>query len=182
MIDMYLYSERSSIQGDYIVTGYNSNQKKTKRYVPAHYELGYVIGSYLSVGSANIQTYKNSTRGIVFWYIEKTTPDDVIDRLKSALKKAFNLELKVREQERSSTYQAVCYSKPLATFLSEFGSKSGKKNFPGEYLFKENSDYLKGLLEGIEDFKGHLPDSRSVLKKRKLNLYVVELYRNLKMY
>lgn len=175
------YVKRARVDGNFIVTGYNSTERKLNKIVNANHDLGYVIGSYLAVGTSNIITYKNSTRGMVFWYIEKENYDFAIDKLKYALSNAFNLNISIREQKRSSTLQVVCYSKPLATLLSEFGKKSGRKNLP-EKFFYNDKDYLKGLISGIEDFDGHKPDSRDVLKKRKLSMSVIELYNNLKMY
>lgn len=180
MIDMSKYAKRSRVEGEFLVTGYNQSEKKLYKEVDFTYDLGYVLGSYLSVGTVNIVTYKHSTRGIVFWYVPKNFGLDKIDKLKHSLKNAFYLDLTVREQKKSSTFQLVCYSKPLATFLSEFGEKSGKKKFPQFYFDLSNSEYKKGLLSSLEDFHGYKPDTRDVLKKRKLNVEVVELYNTLK--
>lgn len=180
-IDMTNYVERARIENDFIITGYNSNQKKLNKLVKADQDFGYVLGSYLSVGTANIITYKKSKRGIVFWYVEKDSYDDPIEKLKSSLQSAFNLTISIREQKKSSTLQIVSYSKPLATLLSELGTKSGRKMLPQKFLYNDK-DYLKGLISGIEDFDGHKPDSRDVLKKRKISMSVIELYNTIKMY
>lgn len=180
MIDMEKYSQRCRVEGNFLVTGYKNSEKRIVKNVEPDFNLGYVIGAYLAVGSVNIITYKNSTRGMVFWYVEKTDKDK-IDRLTKSLSESFNLSLSIREQSKSSTYQVVCYSKPLATLLREFGEKSGRKQLPDYHLYK-NPDYIKGVVKGIEEFNGHRPDTRKVLRKRKLNLSVIELYNTLKMY
>jgi hypothetical protein len=180
MIDMKDFSERARVEEDFIVTGFNSNEKRIKRFVKPSYSLGYIIGSYLSVGSANLQTYKNSKRGIVFWYFEKRTNKAIIDKFLSALEDSFGLKAFVREQDRSSTFQVVSYSKPLAEFFSLMGKKSGKKRLPEPYLYEDNKEYIRGLLDGLKDFKGYLPDLRRVMKKRYVNIYVIELYKRLK--
>lgn len=182
MIDMSKYTERARIEGNYIVTGYNKNEKKINKEIEPSYDLGYVFGSYLSVGNVNLVTYNNSTRGIVFWYVESVDSHERISQLKHSLKNSFNLSFTQRKQKKASTYQLVCYSKPLATLLSTFGKKSGLKSLPNEYLFLNEKEYRKGLIKGIEDFNGHLPDPRDVLKKRKLSINVVNLYNMLKNY
>lgn len=181
VLDMMDYTERARFDDLYVITGYNSSEKKLNRFIEADYDFGYVVGSYLAVGTVNLVTYKNSTRGIVFWYVEKDNYDSAIEQLKSSINLSFNLSISVREQKKSSTLQLVCYSKPLATLLSGMGKKSGRKNLPDKYFYK-NKDYIKGLLDGIEMFDGHRPDLREVLKKRKLSMSVVELYNSLKMY
>lgn len=181
MIDMTMYAERARIEGEYIVTGYNKHEKRMFKKVEPSYDLGYVIGAYLSVGSVNLITYNNSTRGIVFWYVENNGFLEKVEKLENSLKSSFNLSLNSRSQKKSSTYQLVCYSKPLATLLSNLGKKSGVKRLPDKYFF-DDVDYRKGLLHGIEDFKGHVPDSRDILKKRKVSIDVVLLYEKLKSY
>jgi hypothetical protein len=178
MIDMTFYSQRFKIDGEYLVTGIN---KKMWRYVDFTFALGYVIGAYLSVGTVNISEYKNSRRGMVFWYVPQSLKLN-IERLKEKLKLSFNLDLVIREQVSSSTLQVVCYSKPLAEFFSFLGKKSGRKSLPSELFNPTSRDYMKGILAGIEDFEGHLPDTRNVLNKRFLNIAVIELYNSLKNY
>lgn len=183
MIDMANYTERARVEGNYIVTGYNQTQKRIVKNVEPSYDLGYVFGAYLSIGSVNIVTYKNSTRGIVFWYVENSDDSAIkIGKLKKSLKTSFNLSLTQREQKKSSTHQLVCYSKPLATLFSGMGKKSGVKHLPDDYLFLNSDDYCRGLVDGIEDFHGHIPDSREILKKRKVSINVINLYNKLKKY
>lgn len=182
MIDMAEFVERARVEGNFLVTGYNQYEKRILRNIEPSYDLGYVFGSYLSVGSVNIITYKRSKRGIVFWYIEKSNSSDKLSKLKNSVKKSFNLSLNVREQKKASTYQIACYSKPLATLLSQLGKKSGNKKLPECYMIKNNKEYNKGIIDAIEDFEGHIPDRRDVLKKRKLSLDVVDLYQKLKNY
>lgn len=179
---MQKYSQRFRVEGNFLITGYKSSEKRIVKNITPDFNLGYVIGSYLAVGSVNIITYKNSTRGMVFWYVEKTeNSNDSINKLSYSLREAFNLTVSVRDQAKSSTHQIACYSKPLATLFSEFGKKSGRKNLPNEFLYQDKN-YIKGIVSGIEDFNGHRPDTRKVLRKRKLNINVIELYNNLKMY
>lgn len=181
MIDMADYTKNARVEEEFIVTGYKMYERKTRRFIKADYNLGYVIGAYLSVGTSNIVKYKNSTRGMVFWYVQREGYEDQINNLKESLKTSFNLNMTIREQKKSSTYQIVCYSKPLATLLGMMGKKSGRKNLPDMFMYKDKS-YKEGLLKGISDFDGHKPDSRNVLNKRKLSINVVELFNNLKMY
>jgi hypothetical protein len=180
MIDMKNFSKRARVDGEYLVTGFNSTEKRIKRNIYPTYSLGYTLGCYLSVGTVNLQTYKNSTRGIVFWYFEKSTSSVFINKFLKSLEESFNLTAFVRKQERSSTFQVVCYSKPLAEFFSEFGKKSGRKKLPNGYLYKDNSSFVSGLLTSLEDFKGNVPDMRDVMKKRHVNVSIIELYKQLK--
>jgi hypothetical protein len=178
VIDMTRYSQRFKIDGEYLVTGVD---KRMKRYVDFNFDLGYVIGAYLSVGVVNISEYKNSRRGLVFWYVPQHLRQN-IDVLRERLKSSFFLDLSVREQVLSSTLQVVCYSKPLAEFFTLMGKKSGRKNLPQDFFNVTVQEYKQGILSGIEDFEGHRPDTRRVLNKRSLNINVIEIYNALKSY
>jgi hypothetical protein len=181
MIDMANHIERGRVEDHEVVTGYGMYEKRMLRHINPSYDVGYVIGSYLSIGSCNTPTYKNSTRGIVFWYIEETIPDDIINKLLYSMDKGFGLRMVVRDQKKSSTKQVVCYSKPLATLFSNFGKKSGKKMLPNRYL-PEEINYRLGVADGIYDFKGNVVDSRAVTNKRNINMEVIILYNKLRGY
>lgn len=181
MIDMTKYSKRFYIDGDYLVTGYGDKEKRINRYVDFDFDLGYVIGSYLSVGISNISSHKNSFRGLVFWYVPYEKEEKLL-QLNGHLQNSFSLSLVLRKQRKASTIQAVCYSKPLAEFFSLMGKKSGKKYLPNEFFEGTPKPYLNGVLKGIEDFDGHRPDFRDVLNKKTLNIQVIELYNLLKNY
>jgi hypothetical protein len=181
MIDMTLFAKNFRVNDSHIITGYGKYEKKINRYINFDFNFGYVLGSYLSVGSVNISHYKNSYRGIVFWYVPRNL-ESKIEILKNSLKSSFLLDLIVREQLSSSTFQLVCYSKPLAEFFSFLGKKSGRKRLPTELFNPNSKDYTNGLISGIEDFEGYLPDTRNVLNKRFINIEVIELYNVLKNY
>lgn len=176
---MSRYSKRFIIDNEYLVTGYGVFKKRIFRFVNFDFNLGYVIGAYISVGNVNISKYKNSYRGLIFWYLDESVYSNV-DKLSEALRLAFNLNLISREQKNSKTKQVVCYSKPMAYFLLSFGSKSGRKKIPEEFIKLSNIPYVKGLVAGIEDFNGHKPDSRNILNKRVLNINVIEFYNMIK--
>lgn len=177
MIDMYDYTKRARVDGEYLVTGYNTSEKRMNRFIQASFCTGYVFGAYLSVGTTNIVTYNGSTRGIVFWYVEKGM-ENQLNRLKACIQEAFGVTLSVREQSKSSTYQVVCYSKPMATLLSSMGKRGGSKYLPGDFYF-DDVGYKRGLVSGIQDFRGNVPDTRSSIKKRKLSIGVLDLYNRL---
>lgn len=182
MIDMVEYTELFEVEGDLLFTGYGVNRKSFKRYVFPDYHLGYVFGSYLSVGTSNISMHNGTKRGIVFWYV-KPELEEFISTLQNCLMMSFGLSTKVRRRGKdTSPRQLVCYSKPLATLLRNFGHRSGYKKFPNEMFFTESKEYLRGLIDGIENFEGYKPDTRNIPNKRKLNIEVIMLYNSLKNY
>jgi len=181
MIDMANHIERGRVEVDEVITGYGMYEKRMIRHIVPSYDVGYVIGSYLSIGSCNTPTYKNSTRGIVFWYVEESIPDEILQKLVDSMGTAFGLRMVVRSQKKSSTKQVVCYSKPLATLFSNFGKKSGRKKLPDRYL-PEEVNYRSGVADGIYDFKGNVVDARLVTNKRNLNIEVIILYNKIRGY
>lgn len=163
-LNMSKYVQRGRLKGRFIVTG-----KDTRMYPYVHsdYSLGYIFGAFLSVGNANLSTYNNSKRGMVIWYTTYQYEDAPVQKLINSVKEAFYLDVKWRRQKRSSTHQLICYSKPLAELFTEFG-KNGEKSLPDKYLVN-NEDFLKGLYDGLLEFHGYRPDTRSITNKRRFN-------------
>jgi hypothetical protein len=183
MIDMVDYTEIFELEDGLIFTGYGKNRKSLKRFVFPDYNLGYVFGSYLSIGTANISIHNGTKRGLVFWYV-KSDLEPFIVNLQSSINLSFGLNVKIRERggNKTSPRQVVCYSKPLATLLKNLGSRSGNKKLPNNLFFTESKDFVKGLIASIENFEGFKPDARKIPNKRKLNIEVIMLYNSLKNY
>jgi hypothetical protein len=182
MIDMVSYTERFEVEGNLIYTGYSKNRKGFNRFIYPDFNLGYVFGSYLSVGTSNISVYKGTKRGTVFWYVKKELEEFIVN-LNQALNSSFGLLVKTRQKGKpTSPLQVMCYSKPLATLLENLGQRSGVKKIPNHLCFNESNDFLKALVVAIENFEGHRPDTRFVPNKRKLNMDVILLYNTLKNY
>lgn len=164
-VNMAHYSRHpTEVRGrNYIV----NNKTYLRVYVDSTYELGYVFGAFLSVGISDIPKH-SSYMGQVCFY----TNEDV-DKLVAAIKESFNLDAKVYQKPNNRKVVAV-HSKPLARFFAEFGKKE-QRSLPDKYLVN-NAEYLHGILDGIQDFKGHIPDSRNVLNPRKLSQATQDLY------
>jgi hypothetical protein len=182
MIDMVSYTEIFEIEGNLIYTGYGQNRKGFNRFIYPDYNLGYLFGSYLSVGTSNISVYRGTKRGLVFWYVKRDL-EHFIENLNVSLSSAFGLSVKVRHRGKpTAPLQVICYSKPLATLLKRLGQRSGFKKIPNDLFFNESKDFLKGLITAIEHFEGNKPDTRFIPNKRKLNIDVILLYNTLKNY
>jgi hypothetical protein len=182
MIDMVSYAEIFELENDIIFTGHGKNKRGFNRFVYPDYNVGYVFGSYLSIGTANISIYMGTKRGLVFWYVRKDLENYIVN-LQSALSGSFGLPIKIRQRGSSeSPLQVVCYSKPLATLLKRLGQRSGVKRIPPDLFFNESKQFLNGLVDSIEHFEGHKPDNRFLPNRRKLNIEVIMLYNSLKNY
>lgn len=149
-----------------------NNDAKLKIYIDSTYELGYIFGSFVSVGNSDIPNHY-SYMGQVTFYTDGTVD---LDKLISAFKNTFHVEPRLYDRPNGRKV-VVVHSKPIARLLQEFGKKE-QRHVPDKYLVS-CEPYLKGLLDGITDFKGHLPDTRPVLNKRKYSLKVKALHEEL---
>lgn len=168
-INMSHYVLRAQdVRDGFIVNG-NSH---LRIYVDSDANLGYVFGAYLSVGIANLSNHRGQ---VIFRTSERVASREL--RLKTSFKDAFNLETSFRDLENGRV-EAIVYCKPLAKMLSEFGS-GVNMTLPKGYLVS-NDDYLMGILDGLEDFKGYEQDTRPVLKRRQFSVGVYNLYKFLR--
>jgi len=168
-LNMAHYVQRATVDGEYLITGKDTY---LRIFIHSNYALGFVFGSFLAIGNASLVTYKHSKRGSVRWYI----PVDKIEyfgKLQGYMKESFALDLSLRRSSKG-VYQAICYSKPLAELLSEFG-KGEDKHLPDKYLVN-NAEFLEGIKEGIKTFEGHKLDTRPILNTRKFSSEVAQLY------
>ena len=152
------------VKGGFIFNG----NSQLKVYVDSDYSLGYVFGAYLSVGIANLSNHRGQ---VVFRTPDRDRKREV--NLKEAVKKAFNLNTSVRPLGNERV-EAIVYCKPLTKMLSEFGM-GVSMSLPKRYLVSHDG-YLKGILDGLEDFKGYEQDVRPVLKRRQFSVRVYTLY------
>lgn len=138
-------------------------------YVHSTYDLGYVFGAFVSVGISDLPKHY-SHMGQVSFYTDGT-PD--LTKLSAAIKNSFNLDSKIVDKS-NGRQMLVVYNKPMARLLQEFGKKE-RRHVPDKYIVN-NTQYLQGILDGIEDFKGHLEDTRGVINPRKVSISVQNLY------
>lgn len=148
----------------YIING----KSKLKVYVDSNYALGYFFGAFVSVGISDLPS--SNYVGQVLFYTDGTKD---LSKLYDAVDECFGVSHTLQEKPNGRLV-VVIYCKPLAKLMKEFG-RADKRHLPSKYLVN-NKEYLKGLLQGIEDFDGHLPDTRKVVNPRKLSLSVVNLH------
>jgi hypothetical protein len=137
---------------------------KLKVHVDSTYELGYFFGATLSKGIANLSNH----RGLVVYRLK----DEDSTTLCKSVEESFNIVPKTRVIPFG--FEVVVYSKPIARLVHEFGSGENR-HLPEKFLVY-NKAYLTGIKDGIEYFKGHIPDDRNILSPRKFSTHVLELY------
>jgi len=151
------------------IDGKNVRMGVTKKtsiplFVDSDYNLGYIFGSFLACGIANLTDYRKSTRGITIFRAKPGLPHD-FSKLKKVILEVFNL--KARENENS----LYVYNVPLTKLFYEFGIRKGR-HLPEKY-FVSHEGFNSGLLDGLEDFHALEEDPRT---KRVVSLYVKKLY------
>lgn len=122
------------------------------------YELGYVLGTFLGDGTANVAEYKQSKRGCVSWYFG-SNETHIADKLKKCVGKLFGYELKIKRAK--NIISCAMYYKPFADFLQKFGKKENK-HLPHE-LMCSNLNYLGGLYDGLHDSGGSVTKDKRVV-------------------
>lgn len=162
-INMAHYVKRAKeVRDGFIING----NSWLRIYVNSDYNLGYFFGCFLSRGIANLSNYRGQ---VVF----RMYDDEDATKLYESVEDAFNLAARFRvlSPER---YETIIYSKPLAVLLREFGMGESR-SLPEKYLVN-NSDYLRGIKDGIHDLRGFEEDDRETLKKRTFSRHVKEIY------
>jgi len=148
-INMLRYVSRREAQTRSVVV---NGSNRLRNHVDSTYALGYVFGVYASIGLA---TLVSNSRGQVF-FRPKEGIFGVRRKLLLAnhLRDSFNLRIKFRiRSKRPGKEEAIVHCRPLAKLFYEFGKRQ-ERHIPDKYLVK-NPPYLKGLIDGIEDYKGH---------------------------
>jgi IMP dehydrogenase/GMP reductase len=114
-----------------------------------NYNSGYIFGTFLGDGNANVAVYKNSESGSVFWSFGLNEMY-IAEKLSNAL---FNIFGKKPVIEKEDNIVLVKFHyKPLANFFNLFG-KRDQKFLPQEYLVN-NKEYLQGIFDGLVDSDG----------------------------
>ena len=118
--------------------------------VESGYGLGYLFGLFLGDGHALLAHNGKSEIGRVSIYLNRYE-GHIADKVSDIVKELFNLEVK-RKIVRNCLHLYI-YSNPLAHFFAQFGKKA-EKHLPQKY-FAADSDYTKGLYDGLIDSDGH---------------------------
>lgn len=160
----YTSSVASITKDKYIVNG----KSKLKVYVDSTYSLGYFFGAFLSVGISDLP--RSNYVGQVLFYTDGTKD---LSKLYDAIDESFGVSHTLQEKPNGRLV-VVVYCKPLARLMKEFG-KARDRHLPSKY-FVDNKEYLRGLLDGINDFDGYKPDTRRVVNPRKHSEYVIKLH------
>lgn len=129
------------------------------------YELGYILGFFLGDGSSHTATVHNgkSNIGSVRFYLSENE-GHLVDKLVSFLSICFpNASLpKIKPPTEESRVNTILFFyKPLADYLSHFGKKD-QKHLPSE-LLAHDSEYLRGLFEGLLDSDGHIESNGRIV-------------------
>lgn len=127
------------------------------------YDLGYVFGAFLGDGCAKIthsdrivngKSLKNSSGHTSFYF--GLQEDEIANKLVRSLKSSFGMTATIKKTENTT----VVYNRnnSVTRLLMEFGKKS-EKHLPHKYLCG-NTDYLRGILDGLIDSDGHVDGDR----------------------
>jgi len=137
-------------------------------FVDSTYCLGYIFGSFLACGVANLTDYKKSTRGITI-FKPKVGYEYDYEKLSNCIYEVFGLKTSVRDRF------LYVYSVALTKLLKEFGVNKGK-HLPKKY-YVNHEEYNDGLLNGMQDFHVDSPDIyTSSTYKRPTSKFVTELF------
>lgn len=137
----------------------NRNWKWSVTYADIYptYALGYIFGTFLGDGNANIYVTKRktatgitkNTSGSLSWYFglyEK----EIAKKLSNSLKEVFAVAPSIKETK--NTTNVTVRSNNLSRFFMQFGKKNNKC-LPFNF-WCNNTDYNKGLLDGLIDSDG----------------------------
>jgi inosine-5'-monophosphate dehydrogenase len=128
-------------------------EKQLRRYrttIYDTYELGYVFGTFLGDGDAQIARSRNSEQGRVTWNFGPRE-QEVAEKLVQCLRAVSGVGTTVSEKR---TLRIHFFSLQWARLLAQFG-KRDEKHLPSRYL-SGNPLYLQGLFDGLMDSDGHI--------------------------
>jgi IMP dehydrogenase/GMP reductase len=134
------------------------------------YELGYLLGAFLSDGHALIARSRNSEIGRVSWYFNPRETG-VVEKLANCVRAVTGVSPTVTPGARVTN--VYLYSLQWARLLAEFG-KRHEKHLPARYL-AANPLYLRGLFDGLIDSDGNV-DAGGRLCFRNSSRQLIELF------
>lgn len=172
-IDLVNYNKRGVIIDDNIETCGNLGKTKFKRYIISNYKLGYIFGTYLGDGNANIDN--NNHTGSCHWSFN-LNENDIANKVKNYIKELLDYECIISVKDKK-VLSVNCYNKCLTYLLNEFGKKTNKQ-LPNKY-YCTNMEYIKGLYDGLIDSDGHIEYNKtgSVTKSfANTSEYLIELF------
>jgi len=136
----------------------DSTVPKESRSIKSSYQLGYIFGTFLGDGCANLSDHKKENGGmsevgsLKWMFGENETV--MAEKLANCCLSVFGKPASIKnDKERKMTIVTFNYQ-VLARFLQQFGKKN-KKKLPEEY-FCANKEYLKGIIDGLIDSDGHI--------------------------
>lgn len=121
------------------------------------YELGYLIGTFLGDGHANIRKSKRfdgrqNTTGALAWHFYKHEVE-IATKVQNFLKVVFNANSVIKENARKNVLNVFCRNNYLSRFFLQF-YKDGEKHLAHSFIC-QNKEYLNGLYSGLMDSDGH---------------------------
>ncbi len=150
---------------EFAITRRDMNGLKKWDLVKPTYDFGYILGTFLGDGSAcysqktnrlnkNKKKIKNTT-GSLNWYfgLHET---EITEKLVKALNKVFNVSAKISTKEKKNVLVVSVRNSTLSKFFTQFGKRENK-SLTNKYLVN-NTDYLKGLWDGIIDSDGSVDE------------------------
>lgn len=127
------------------------------REIKNSYDLGYIFGTFLGDGNANLRDYdrenSQSSQGRVSWSFG-INESGIANKLAAACKSVFARDVKISNKNNillvTLDYQAA------SRFFIEFGKRQDK-HLPSEYMCSD-LEYLKGIFDGLVDSDGNIEE------------------------
>jgi IMP dehydrogenase/GMP reductase len=163
VIDLLEYTNRGEYDDSVIYTVGCSSGEKTSfnRFMKSSYELGYLFGTYLGDGCANIRIDSKTKceSGQTKWFFG-AHETKISDKLIKCIKTLLNIDIGYKKTDNMNII--TLYNKSLSKVLNEFGKKINK-NLPTKYYCK-NKEYIEGLFDGLIDSDGYIKE-KSIVKE-----------------
>lgn len=151
----------------------NRNWKGFREYpiIKPSYNLGYIFGSFLGDGNANVTKSKRFTKdgretrnycGNLAWYFGKDE-GNIANKLANCLNAVFGSFSNVSAKSVKNIILVSNRSNPVVRLFMEFGKKENKY-LPAKYMCN-NIDYLRGIYDGLIDSDGSSPSKNSTNSK-----------------
>lgn len=157
---------------DYMLARRDMNGICQSPKIQSSYELGYIFGTFSGDGCA--RTYKTDSREgnkrntccSNIWYFGKQEKH-IANKLIKCIDACFGYSSKTKETK--NMIKVVNRNNGFTRLLSEF-DKRERKHIPPKYMCK-NSEYLKGIWDGLVDSDGHIAkDGRVSLHNTSIKL------------
>lgn len=152
-IDLASCVNYDEVHSNYILTHEtNAPYFYTKRFISIDRSLGYVIGFFIGDGN-----YDNTFNTIMFSQRDKK----VLEKLAEKLFESFGVVSYIHQNTVSNMYSMkICSTIVSELFRNYFkiGDKAQNKNIPYN-IFEFNSDFVKGIVEGIIDSDGTIENN-----------------------